>query len=94
MTATFTQVEILMRERRKGKTQEQAAAKANIKSRKTVAKYEKAGGIKEPKPRQYRTRKDPFAEDWAEVEQKLRIEAGLEGKALFEWLQREKPGKY
>ena len=94
MAATFTQVEILMRERRTGKTQEQAAAKANLKSRKTVAKYEKAGGIGETKPRQYRTRKDPFAEDWAEVEQKLRIEAGLEGKTLFEWLQREKSGKY
>ncbi len=94
MTATFTQVEILMRERRAGKTQEQAAAKANIRSRKTVAKYEKTGGTRETKPRQYRTRKDPFTADWAEVEQKLRIEAGLEGKTLFEWLQKEKPGKY
>ena len=39
MTTTFTQVEILMRERRKGKTQEQAAAKANLKSRKTVMNF-------------------------------------------------------
>jgi len=94
MTATFTQVEILMRERRKGKTQEQAAAKANLRSRKTVAKYEKAGGIKETKPRRYRTREDPFAEDWAEVEQKLKVAPTLEGKTLFEWLQGEKAGKY
>ena len=41
MTATDAQVRILMRERKSGKTQEQAAAKANLRSRKTVAKYEK-----------------------------------------------------
>ncbi len=40
MTATDAQVRILMRERKKGRTQEQAAAKANLKSRKTVAKYD------------------------------------------------------
>ena len=32
-----------MREREKGRTQEQAAASANVRSRKTVAKYEKLG---------------------------------------------------
>ncbi len=95
MTATNAQVSILMRERKKGRTQEQAAAKANLQSRKTVAKYEKAGGKKlTQKPRNYRTRKDPFAADWPEIEQKLAAAPTLEGKTLFEWLQGEKPGKY
>jgi hypothetical protein len=43
MAATETQVRILMRERQLGKTQEQAAAKANLRSRKTVARYEQLG---------------------------------------------------
>lgn len=95
MTATNAQVSILMRERKKGRTQEQAAVKADLQSRKTVAKYEKAGGKKPThKPRKYRTRKDPFAADWPEIEQKLAAEPTLEGKTLFEWLQGEKPGKY
>ena len=62
-----------MKERSKGRSQEQAAVKANIKSRKTVAKYEQAGKLPSElkKPRTYRTRKDPFEEDWPEVEQML-----------------------
>ena len=95
MTATKAQVEILMRERKKGYTQEQAAAKANLKSRKTVAKYEQTGGKSLAKaPRKYRTRTNPFAADWAEIEQKLEVAPTLEGKALFTWLQQEKPGVY
>ena len=43
MTATDAQVRIVMRERQKGKTQEQAAATANLRSRKTVARYEDIG---------------------------------------------------
>ena len=45
MTATNAQVRIMMRERQKGKTQEQAAASANVRSRKTVAKYEQLGRL-------------------------------------------------
>ena len=41
MTATDAQVRIIMREREKGRTQEQAAVSANLRSRKTVAKYER-----------------------------------------------------
>ena len=43
MTATDAQVRIIMRERNKGHTQEQAAAKANLSSCKTVRKYERMG---------------------------------------------------
>lgn len=45
MTTTDAQVRIIMRERSKGKTQEQAGAKANINSRKTVRKYEQLGKL-------------------------------------------------
>ncbi|MCG3212683.1 MAG: hypothetical protein FOGNACKC_06375 [Anaerolineae bacterium] len=62
-----------MRERSKGRSQEQAAVKANLKSRKTVAKYERLGQLPSElkRPRSYRTRLDPFSEDWPVVEQML-----------------------
>ena len=96
MTATDAQVRILMRERKKGRTQEQAAAKANLKSRKTAAKYDRLGLLPSQlkKPRTYRTRPDAFAEDWPQIEQMLSDAPELEAKALFEWLQEQKPGKY
>ncbi len=65
MTATDAQVRIIMREREKGRTQEQAAARANLRSRKTVAKYETLNKLPSElqRPRQYRTRSNPFLED-------------------------------
>jgi hypothetical protein len=74
-----------MRERSKGRTQEQAAVKANLKSRKTVAKYEQRGQLPSElkQPRSYRTRADPFAEDWLELEKMLHAAPELEAKTLF-----------
>jgi hypothetical protein len=85
-----------MRERALGKTQEQAAAKANLQSRKTVAKYEKGGEYpsERKQPRQYRTRINVFAEDWPAIEEMLRAAPELEAKALFEWLCEQKERKY
>ena len=85
-----------MRERRKGKTQEQAAASANLRSRKTVARYEQIGQLPSEirKPREYRTRRDAFAEDWPELEEMLERAPTLEAKALFEWLCEQRPGTY
>ena len=96
MTATNAQVRILMRERKKRRTQEQAAVKANLKSRKTVAKYEQLGLLPSQlrKPRTYRTKSDAFAEDWSQIEEMLAEAPELEAKALFEWLQEQKPAKY
>jgi len=93
MTATDAQVRILMRERRKGRRQEQAAAKANLGSRNTVAKYEGLGRLPSQlkRPRVYRTRPDEFAADWPRVEQMLQDAPELEAKALFEWLCAEQP---
>jgi transposase InsO family protein len=85
-----------MRERTKGRTQEQAAVKANIKSRKTVAKYEQRGQLPSEleQPRRYRTRADPFAEDWLELEKMLHAAPELEAKTLFAWLCEQRPGMY
>ena len=96
MTATDAQVRIIMRERKEGRTQEQAAVKANLRSRKTVAKYEQLGQMPSEmkQPRSYRTRDDPFVEDWPLVEGMLKGAPELEAKALFEWLCDEHPGKY
>ena len=96
MTATDAQVRIIMREREKGRTQEQAAASANLKSRKTAAKYEGLGKLPSElnQPRRYRTRQNPFEEDWPAMEAKLEDAPSLEAKALFEWLCEQHPGRY
>jgi hypothetical protein len=96
LTATDAQVRIALSERKKGKTQQQAAAKANLRCRDTVAKYEKAGKLPSElkQPRTYRTREDPFADDWPLARQMLEAAPGLEAKALFEWLCDERPGCY
>jgi len=96
MTATDAQVRIIMREREKGRTQEQAAVSANLRSRRTVAKYERLEQLPSElqRPRQYRTRSNPFAEDWSTVEKMLEDAPSLEAKALFEWLCEQHPGRY
>jgi transposase InsO family protein len=96
MTATNAQVRIMMRERKKGRTQEQAAVSANMRSRKTVAKYEQLGQLPSEleEPRRHRTREDVFKEDWATVEDMLEDAPSLEAKAMFEWLCDERPGRY
>ena len=88
MTATDAQVRLLMRERNHGKTQQQAAVKVNLRSRKTVQKHEQLGQLPSElkEARGYRTRTDPFEKDWAEVEAKLAVAPELEAKAIFEWL--------
>lgn len=96
MTVTDAQVRIMMRERNKGRTQEQAAASANVRSRQTVAKYEHLGQLpsEQVEPRQYRTRTDVFAEDWETIATLLAAAPTLEAKALFEWLCEQHPGQY
>jgi hypothetical protein len=96
MTATDAQVRLIMKERAKGHTQEQAAVKANLRSRKTVRKYEQLGQLPSDlqSARTYRTRSDPFAADWPELEQMLQDAPELEAKALFDWLEARHPGQY
>ena len=70
-----------------------AALKAGM-NRKTAAKYIGAGSgpSEEIVARDWRTRVNPFAEHWAEVESHLREAPELEGQALFEWLCEQYPG--
>ena len=42
----------------------------------------------------WRTREDPFGEIWQEVRKHLEVNPGLEGKSLFEYLQRQYPGRF
>ena len=73
----------------------QAAMMANM-DRKTARKYVAAGRLPSEmtEPRDWRTRKDPFAEDWAEVAQLLAETPELEAKTLFEVLSERHPSRY
>jgi hypothetical protein len=72
-----------------------AAAKAGM-DEKTARKYRMLGKLPSEVKAQHswRTRKDPFADFWAEVEAKLEINPGLEAKTLFEDLQRRHRGRF
>lgn len=96
MTATDAQVRLMMRERRQGRTQEQAAAKANLRNRRTVRKYEQLGQLPSElkQLRTYRTRANPFAADWPELEAMLQEAPELEAQMLFMWLCERHPGQY
>ena len=50
--------------------------------------------ITHSKPRYWRTRKDPFADVWQEVEQQLQLSPHLPAKTLFLALQNKYPDKF
>ena len=45
-------------------------------------------------PSSWRTREDPFADVWLEVEAMLELDAGLEEKLIFEQLQSQYPERF
>ena len=45
-------------------------------------------------PHTWQTREDPFADIWDKVRQYLKVNPGLEGKSLFEYLQLQYPGRF
>ena len=75
--------------------QEIAAAKAGMDP-KTARKYLALNRLPSEvaKERHWRTRDDPFGEVWDQVKQQIEENPGLEAKTLFEWLQREYPGRF
>ncbi len=77
------------------KNQEIAAAKAGMDP-KTARKYLGLNRLpsESGKERPWRTREDPFSEIWGQVRLQIEENPGLEAKTLFEWLQREHPGRY
>ena len=82
-----------MKEREQGKTQQQAALKANVRSTKTVRKYERLKKLPSElkQVRTWRTWRDPFAQDLEQIEQMLEQLPGLEAKALFECCKSSSP---
>jgi len=92
---TDAEVQMYLRERRKGKTQEQAAARAKM-SPTTARKYERAAKLPShlKEPRTYRTRPDPFADDWPWVQSLLERDPALQAETLFRELCARRPGVY
>jgi hypothetical protein len=75
-----------------------AAAKAGMDC-KTARKYRQRGRLpsrsaEQTPARTWKTRADPFAEVWSEVEVLLEQGSGWEAKTLFEELQRRYPGRF
>jgi hypothetical protein len=72
-----------------------AAAKAGL-GEKAARKYLRSGLLPSQmnKPRDWRTREDPFADVWPEAEALVKEAPGLEALTVFQELQRRYPGKY
>jgi len=72
-----------------------AAAKSGMSER-TARKYLRSGKLpSECAPeRRWRTRHDPFRQDWPEIRELLETNPGLEAKTIFSYLQRRDPGRY
>ena len=89
------QFRVLMKKKQERKSLEKAAMMSGMDV-KTGRKYILAG--KPPselkKPHTWRTREFSFEEDWAEITGIFRTIPGLDVKTVFEWLQREYPGRY
>jgi hypothetical protein len=77
------------------KNQEIAASKAGMDpttARRYLVLERLPSELKKERP--WRTREDPFGEVWDAVQQQIQESPGLEAKTLFEWLQREYPGRF
>ena len=85
-----------MEEKQKCGRVDLAAAKADV-HRNTATKYLKAGRLPSEMvaPRTWRTREDPFAEDWdTEIVARLEEAQELEAWILFEHLRTIHPERY
>ena len=90
------EVLLMKRERAKGRTQEQAAARAAM-GVVTVRKYEHVGKLPSQlrQPRDYRTRPNPFEEeDWTWVVAQLQRDSALQATTLFALLTEQRAGRY
>ena len=80
-------------ERAKGRTQEQAAARSGMSVR-TARVYERRGKLPSQlkQPRTYRSRPNPFADDWPWLVALLEQDPALQGQTLFGLLCARRPG--
>ena len=92
---TDAEVRLMRRERAKGKTQEQAAARAGMSVR-TARRYDQVGKVPSEikQPRRYRTRPNPFGEDWDWITKELERDPALQATTLFALLCEREPGRY
>ena len=92
---TDQQVRLLMKESGRNKPLATAAAKAGMSER-TARRWRQRGALPSEtvQPRSWRTRKDPFADVWLEVQAMLELDAGLQAKLIFEQLQKQHPGRF
>jgi hypothetical protein len=92
---TDQQVRRLKKLSKSEQNREIAASKAGMDP-KTARKYLALNLLPSEveKERHWRTRDDPFSEVWDQVRQQIEESPGLEAKTLFEWLQREYPGRF
>jgi transcriptional regulator with XRE-family HTH domain len=89
------EVLVMLRERAKGRTQEQAAARAGMSVR-TARAYERRARLPSQlkQPRAYRSRPNPFADDWPWIAKLLEDDPALQGQTLFGLLCERQPGRY
>ena len=94
---TDNQVKKLKKNLAQGRTLEVSAARSGM-DEKTARKYRDQdklpSEIKAGRVREWRTRKDPFEDIWPIAEPFLELNEGLEAKTLFQYLQREYPGRF
>ena len=94
---TDNQARKLMKYLQEKRTLEVAAAKSGM-NEKTARKYRDLGKLpselKAERIRTWRTRENPFEEVWEMVKSFLENNSGFEAKTLFEYLQREYPGRF
>ena len=95
MAVTDQQVRKFMSEYQKMGKLEKAALRAGL-DRKTARKYLGSGQLpsQDATVHDWRTRPDPFAAHWSEVEVLLQDAPELEAKALFDWLCEQHPAQY
>jgi IstB-like ATP binding protein len=90
-----TEVKLFMQARHKGATQQVAAARAGISER-TARRYEQVGKLpsEQKRPHTWRTRPNPFEEDWPWVVAELKRDPALQGTTLFALLCERQPQRY
>jgi hypothetical protein len=89
------EVLLMRRERTKGRTQQQAAARAGM-SIVTGRKYERLDKLPSQlkQPRNYRTRPNPFEQDWTWIVAQLERDPALQATTLFALLVERHPTHY
>src|ERR1051325_6895047 len=92
---TDRQVRTLMKLLSSGVPLTKAALKVGIDV-KTARKYRDAGKLpsQDRAPHIWRTREDPFAAVWEELQGMLTLNPGLQAKTLFGYLQRKYAGHF